>query len=36
MDVGLAAFTLLFLFTLWHYLEPPGNLRLISAASPWD
>ena len=29
MDTGLAAFTLLFLFALWHYLERPGTLRLI-------
>jgi hypothetical protein len=30
MDSGLAAFTMLFLFALWHYLEHPGNGRLIS------
>ena len=29
MDVGLAAFTLLFLFVLWHYLERPDTRRLI-------
>ena len=29
MDVGLAAFTVLFLFTLWHYLERPQPRRLI-------
>ncbi len=29
MDVGLAAFTLLFLFALWHYLERPEPKRLI-------
>src|ERR1035437_2114445 len=29
MDVGLAAFTVLFLFALWHYLEHPGTSRLI-------
>ena len=29
MDVGLAAFTVLFLFALWHYLEHPGTGRLI-------
>ena len=29
MDVGLAAFTLLFLFALWHYLDRPVNLRMI-------
>ncbi len=29
MDVGLAAFTLLFLFALWHYLERPNTRRLI-------
>ncbi len=27
-DVGLAAFTVLFLFTLWRYLERPSRLRL--------
>src|ERR1035441_7488285 len=29
MDVGLAAFTVLFLFALWHYLERPDTRRLI-------
>lgn len=29
MDVGLAAFTLLFLFALWHYLERPDTRRLV-------
>jgi Dolichyl-phosphate-mannose-protein mannosyltransferase len=29
LDVGLAAFTVLFLFALWHYLERPGTLRLL-------
>jgi hypothetical protein len=29
MDVGLAAFTMLFLFALWHYLERPDTTRLI-------
>jgi len=29
MDVGLAAFTVLFLFALWHYLDRPVNPRLI-------
>ncbi len=29
MDVGLAAFTVLFLFALWHYLERPGTRRLF-------
>jgi Dolichyl-phosphate-mannose-protein mannosyltransferase len=28
-DVGLAAFLLLFLFTLWRYLEEPGTARMI-------
>ena len=28
MDVGLTAFTILFLFALWRYLENPGALRL--------
>jgi hypothetical protein len=30
MDLGLAAFTVLFLFTLWHYLERPDASRLIA------
>ena len=29
MDVGLAAFTVLFLFALWHYLERPDTRRLV-------
>ena len=29
LDVGLAAFTVLFLFALWHYLERPNTGRLI-------
>jgi hypothetical protein len=29
MDAGLAAFTLLFLFALWNYLQRPGGLRLL-------
>jgi 4-amino-4-deoxy-L-arabinose transferase-like glycosyltransferase len=29
MGVGLAAFTMLFLFALWHYLDRPVNLRVI-------
>jgi hypothetical protein len=29
MDVGLAAFTVLFLFALWHYLELPDTRRLV-------
>jgi hypothetical protein len=29
MDVGLAAFTVLFLFALWHYSERPDARRLI-------
>jgi len=28
-DVGLAAFALLFLFTLWRYIEQPGVARLV-------
>jgi hypothetical protein len=28
-DVGLAAFMLLFLFTLWRYIEVPGTARLV-------
>jgi hypothetical protein len=28
-DVGLAAFTVLFLFALWRYIERPGRLRLV-------
>ena len=28
-DVGLAAFLLLFLFTLWRYIEAPGAARLV-------
>jgi hypothetical protein len=28
-DVGLAAFQLLFLFTLWRYIEEPGAARLV-------
>jgi Dolichyl-phosphate-mannose-protein mannosyltransferase len=30
LDVGLAAFAMLFLFALWHYLEHPDTLRLIA------
>src|SRR5664280_2452951 len=30
MDTGLAAFTMLFLFALWHYLELPDTRRLIA------
>ncbi|HMD70204.1 MAG TPA: phospholipid carrier-dependent glycosyltransferase [Bryobacteraceae bacterium] len=28
-DVGMAAFTVLFLFTLWRYVQAPGRLRLL-------
>jgi hypothetical protein len=28
-DVGLAAFMVLFLFTLWRYLEEPGTARMV-------
>lgn len=30
LDVGLAAFTVLFLFSLWHYLERPSPPRLVA------
>jgi Dolichyl-phosphate-mannose-protein mannosyltransferase len=33
MDVGLAAFTVLFLFALWHYLEHPNALRLTACGA---
>ncbi len=29
MDVGLAAFSVLFLFTLWEYMAKPGRMRLL-------
>ena len=28
-DTGMAAFTVLFLFTLWRYIQAPGRLRLV-------
>jgi hypothetical protein len=28
-DVGMAAFTVLFVFTLWRYVQSPGRLRLV-------
>jgi hypothetical protein len=41
MDLGLAAFTVLFLFALWHYLEYPDTFRIPNSnpshdrGTPW-